>query len=68
VALGSSKVKSEAPAEPEDIVFDVGGLRDVDTTFFRFLVRLRRHATKSRQGVKLIGVSRKIRSVFETEV
>lgn len=50
----------------ENIVFDVRGLQHVDTTFLRFLVRLREHAVNEEfTAVELIGVKPNLRRILE---
>ena len=52
--------------EPECIVFDVSDLEYVDTTFLRFLLRLKNHANKQQQcSVTLLGMNEKLRRVLE---
>jgi len=53
-------------AEPDSIVFDVTGLEYADTTFLRFLLRLRAHGNKSRRtAIRLVGVGRRLQRLFE---
>jgi anti-anti-sigma factor len=50
----------------EAIVFDVAGLEHVDSTFLRFLVRLKQHAAKGELAtVTLIGVRPNLRRILE---
>ena len=50
----------------ENIVFDVTGLESVDSTFLRFLVRLKQHAAKEELAtVELVGVKPNLRRILE---
>ena len=49
----------------ENIVFDVAGLEFFDSTFLRFLVRLKTHAAKEQSGtVELVGVKPHLRRIL----
>ncbi len=49
-----------------DFVFDVTALEFADSTFFRFLLRLRSRAHRAeRRNVRLVGVQRRLRRVLE---
>lgn len=50
----------------DSVVIDVTNVHFVDTTFLRFLLRLRRHANKTeRSAIKVIGVRPRLRRIFE---
>lgn len=50
----------------ENIIFDVAGLKHVDSTFLRFLVELKRHAARERSAtVELVGVTPRLRRILE---
>lgn len=53
-------------ADSSNVVLDVGDVKYVDTTFLRFLLRLRTHANKStRDSVRLIRATRRLRRLLE---
>jgi anti-anti-sigma factor len=50
----------------ENIVFDVTGLKHVDSTFLRFLVNLKDHVARDRSAtVELVGVTPRLRRILE---
>ena len=50
----------------ENIIFDVAGLEHFDTTFLRFLVRLRKHVAQEQSGtVELVGVKPQLQRILE---
>jgi anti-anti-sigma factor len=52
--------------DPCDIIVDVESLRYADTTFLRFLVRLRSQIKSARRGsVRLVGANRNLRRVLD---
>lgn len=51
----------------ENIVFDVAGLKHVDSAFLRFLVKLKAHVAKdSSTTIELVGVTPRLRRILET--
>src|ERR1700758_1109946 len=67
----SGDIDSASPLEKklngrENIVFDVAGVEHVDTTFLRFLVRLKEHAAKEHCATaELVGVTPKLHRILE---
>ncbi len=52
--------------DPDCVVIDLSSAQYVDTTFLRFLMRLKRHSNKvDRAAVKIVGVDRRMRRIFE---
>lgn len=50
----------------ENIVFDVTGLKHVDSTFLRFLVNLKEHVARDRSAtLELVGVTPRLRRILE---
>lgn len=48
------------------VVLDLAGLKHSDTTFLRFLIRLRAHANKTdHPAVRLVGVGRNLQRVLD---
>ncbi len=53
-------------ADSSNVILDVGDVKYVDTTFLRFLLRLRTHANKStRDSVRLMRASRRLRRLLD---
>lgn len=53
-------------AGSSNVVLDVGDVKYVDTTFLRFLLRLRTHSNKStRESVRLMRATRRLRRLLE---
>jgi anti-anti-sigma factor len=49
----------------DKIVFDVTGLRHFDSTFLRFLVRLKEHVARDRAAtIELVGVTPRLRRIL----
>ena len=52
--------------EPESVIFDVSKVDFVDSTFLRFLMDVKRHTNKNqRSSIKIVGVSDRVRRIFE---
>ncbi len=52
--------------DSDAIIIDVSDVDYVDTTFLRFLLRLRRYATKTdRAAIKVVGVKQRLKRIFE---
>lgn len=50
----------------DSVVIDVSNVHYVDTTFLRFLLRLRRHANKTEpSSIKVVGAGPRLRRIFE---
>jgi len=53
-------------APPCAVVVDVADLRYADTSFLRFLLRLKKHQNKSKPGaIRLVRVNRRLRRLLE---
>jgi anti-anti-sigma factor len=47
------------------LVFDVAGLRDIDSTLLRFLVRLKEHVARDQSAtVELVGATPRLRRIL----
>lgn len=59
------RIEREVGDRP-NIIVNAEGLRYVDTTFLRFLLRLREHKNSTqRRSVRVVGASRGLRRVLE---
>lgn len=53
-------------ASSSNVVLDVGDVQYVDTTFLRFLLRLRAQENKtSRESIRLVGATRRLRRLLD---
>jgi len=52
--------------DSSNVILDVGDVKYVDTTFLRFLLRLRTHSNKStRESVRLMRATRRLRRLLD---
>lgn len=67
ITCGPELIRLEKRLVKSDfVIIDVSNVDYVDTTFLRFLLKLRRHENKSEHSaIKVIGVGHRLRRIFE---